>query len=65
MKNVLQHIAENTNAKSGITLVRLSRVSGLGVAKLKETLNTLHKSGEIQVREGINAKLIFPLTKNQ
>ena len=59
MSNLLQIIAANSNAKSGITLVSLTFKSGLGLSNLKSSLNELHRAGKIRVREGINADLIF------
>ncbi|MDT0643714.1 hypothetical protein RM553_12800 [Zunongwangia sp. F363] len=59
MTNLLQIIAENSNAKSGITIVSLAVKAGMSITNLKNTLNELHRAGKIRVREGINAKLVF------
>ena len=59
MSNLLQLIASNSNAKSGITLVNLAGKSGTSLSNLKSSLNELHRAGKIRVREGINSDLIF------
>ncbi len=59
MSNILQTIGENSNAKSGISLVRLAHKTGLSLPNLKETLNELHKARKVRVREGINSEIIF------
>lgn len=59
---LLQLIKEHetkTGGNSGLSIVRLSEKMGLGISEIKPMLKELHTAGKIQVREGINSKLIF------
>ncbi len=65
MTNILQIIEENhkaTGGKCGISIVQLSVKAGIGISSVRPLLKELHTAGKIKVRDGINSKLIFPIT---
>lgn len=62
--NLLQTIQEHSDASGGscgITMIQLSAKSGIAISSLKPLLLELRKEGKIQVREGINLNLIYPV----
>lgn len=64
MGNLLQIIEDYdkaTGGSCGITMVQLCVKAGTGINSLKSLLKELHAAGMIQVRDGINSKLIFPV----
>ena len=64
MTNLLQEIesaSAATGYKCGLTIIQLSVATGIAISSIKPLLNELHASGKINVREGVNNKLIFPI----
>jgi hypothetical protein len=66
MKNellqIVQEYNQGTGGSCGISIVQLSVKAEVGMNTIKLLLKELHTDGKIKVREGINSKLIFPLT---
>lgn len=63
--NLLQAIQDyndRTGGSCGISVVELCVKTGISITGVKPLLRELHQAGKIQVREGINSKLIFPKT---
>lgn len=60
MEKILQTIRTSANEKSGISIPALALKTETSIENLKPFLRELHREGKIIVREGINAKLLFP-----
>ena len=58
LEAVIQH-HELTDGKCGLSLPRLTEITGTELQPLKIELNRLWKEDKITIREGINGKLIF------
>jgi hypothetical protein len=56
---IIKDQAISTHNHCGLSLVQLSKKTGLGFIELKKELKALYDQQEISVRNGINSKLIF------
>lgn len=63
MLEIINKHHENTDGHCGLSVVKLSAISGLEIGEVKKKLNQLWEEKKIKVRDGINGKLIFKKVK--
>lgn len=61
-QTILTHLSElheKTGGHNGIYLPQIEKLTGKRIEELKNILNKLFTEGKIQVREGVNGKMIM------
>lgn len=65
MSNLLQIIEDHhsdSGGSCGISMVSLAVKAGISISSISPLLKELHLAKKIKVRDGINSKLLFPIT---
>lgn len=57
--DIIKKEQEKSGNMCGISVVKLKLLSGIEVGEIKKQLNKLYSQGKIDVRDGLNGKLIF------